>query len=115
VVAVPIPPGVPGVVVVDGSGVDGEGVSVGRDMPGLVGGRVDVMKTDLVGEGVSSETLMHEPRVSAARKSNIQIFFIRGFYFGKIKSIIPTLPSITRLGASGRFVLINYGCAKTRA
>jgi hypothetical protein len=70
---------VPGVVVVNGSGVDGEGVSVGRDKPGLVGGRVDVMKIDLVGAGVSSETLMQEPRLRLRMASNIQIFFIRGF------------------------------------
>jgi hypothetical protein len=85
-VAVSLPLGVPGVVVVDGSGVDGEGVSVGRDKPGLVGGRVDVMKTDLVGAGVSSETLMHEPRLRLMMESNIQIFCMRGFYFGKIKA-----------------------------
>ena len=83
-IAVPVPPGVPGVVVVDESGVAGEGVSVGRDNPGLVGGRVDVMKTDLVGAGVSSETLMHEPRLRLMRESNIQIFFIQGFYFAMI-------------------------------
>lgn len=68
----------------DESGVAGEGVSVGRDNPGLVGGRVDVMKTDLVGAGVSSETLMHEPRLRLMRESNIQIFFIQGFYFAMI-------------------------------
>jgi hypothetical protein len=73
-----VPLGVPGVVVVDESGVDGEGVSVGRDKPGLVGGRVDVMKTDLVGAGVSSETLMQEPRLRLRRASSIQVFFIRG-------------------------------------
>jgi hypothetical protein len=84
VVAVPVPLGVPGVVVVDESGVDGEGVSVGRDKPGLVGGRVDVMKTDLVGAGVSSETLMQEPRLRLRRASSIQVFFIQGFYFENI-------------------------------
>ena len=84
VVAVSAPPGVPGVVLVDESGVDGEGVSVSRDKPGLVGGRVDVMKIDLVGAGVSSETLMHEPRLRLMRESNIQIFFIQGFYMEKI-------------------------------
>jgi hypothetical protein len=80
VVAVSVPPGVPGVVVVDVSGVDGEGVSVGRDKPGFVGGRVDVMKTDLVGAGVSSETLMHEASVKAISSITIQIFFMWGFY-----------------------------------
>jgi hypothetical protein len=83
VVAVSVPLGVPGVVVVDGSGVDGEGVSVGRDKPGLVGGRVDVMKTDLVGAGVSSETLMQEPRLRLRRASSIQVFFIRGILLWK--------------------------------
>ena len=76
--AVPLPSGVPGVV--DESGVDAGGVSVGRDKPGLVGGRVEVTKIDLVGAGVSSETLMHEPRVRLMMESRIQIFFIQGFY-----------------------------------
>ena len=68
----------------DESGVDGAGVSVGRDKPGRVGGRVEVMKIGLVGTGVSSETLMHEPRLRLMRESNIQIFFIQGFYMEKI-------------------------------
>jgi len=84
VVAASVPPGVPGVVVVDESGVDGEGVSVGRNKPGLVGGRVEVMKTDLVGSGVSSETLRQEPSVNVMSSRMIQIFFIRGFYFANI-------------------------------
>ena len=78
-----MPEGVPGVVVVDASGVEVGGISVGRDKPGLVGGRVDVMKTDLVGAGVSSETLMHEPRLRLRRMSKIRIFCMGGFYFGK--------------------------------
>jgi hypothetical protein len=66
-------------------------VSVGRDKPGLVGGRVDVMKTDLVGAGVSSETLTQEPRLRLVSRTNIQrisiqIFFIRGFYLVNIKA-----------------------------
>jgi hypothetical protein len=84
VVTVSVLPGVPGVVVVDESGVDGDGVSVGNDKPGLVGGRVDVTKTDLVEAGVSSETLIQEPRLMLTSRSNIQIFFIPGFYFEKI-------------------------------
>jgi hypothetical protein len=78
--------GVPGVVVMDESGVDGEGVSLGRDKPGRVGGRVDVMKIDLVGAGVPSETLIQEPRPRPRMESNIQIFFIRGFYLGNIRT-----------------------------
>ena len=112
---VPVPFGVPGVAVVDGSGVDGAAVSVGRDKPGLVGGRVEVTKTGLVGAGVSSETLMQEPRLRLRMESNIQIFFIQGFYFAKIKTIVPTHPGSARRGVSGRFVFMNYGCAKTRA
>ena len=84
--AVPVPLGVPAVVVVDESGVEGGGVSVGRDKPGLVGGRVEVTKTDLVAAGVSSEIVMHEPRLRLVSRSNIQIFFIRGFYLGNIKA-----------------------------
>jgi hypothetical protein len=90
----------------DGSGVDGEGGSVGRDKPGLVGGRVDVMKTDLVGAGVSSETLMHETSVKVMSSITVQIFFIRGFYFANIniKRIIPTLAPAR---VSGRWVNTN--------
>jgi hypothetical protein len=69
---------VPGIVVVDGSGVEVEGVSVAKDKPGLVGGRVEVTKTDLVAAGVSSETVMHEPRLRHRMESNIQIFCIGG-------------------------------------
>jgi hypothetical protein len=79
---VSVPPGTPGVVVVDESGVDGEGVSVGRDKPGMVGGRVEVMKTDLVGAGVSSETLMHELMLKLVSRIIIQIFFIKGILLG---------------------------------
>jgi hypothetical protein len=81
-----VPLGVPGVcaAVVEESGVDAEGVSVGRDMPGLVGGRVEVMKIDLVGAGVSSETVMQEPRLRLRMVSRIQIFFMGGFYMGNI-------------------------------
>jgi hypothetical protein len=84
--AVPVPPGVPGVGVVDPSGVDVGGASVGRDKPCFVGGRVDVTKIGAVGAGVSSETLMHEPRPRLRRASNIQIFCIGEFYFGKINA-----------------------------
>lgn len=90
VVRASVPLGVPGVVVVDESEVDGEGVSVGRDKPGLVGGRVEVMKTDLGGGGVSSETLMHEASVKVMRSITIQIFFMRGFYIAMIKKSVPT-------------------------
>jgi hypothetical protein len=66
----------------DESGVDGEGCR-GRDKPGFVGGRVDVMKTDLVGAGVSSETLMHEASVKVMSTITIQIFFMRGILLWK--------------------------------
>jgi hypothetical protein len=71
-----------GVVVVDSSGVAVSGISVGRDKPSLVGGRVDVMKTDLVGAGVSSETLIHEVSVRMM-SSTVQIFFMAGILLGK--------------------------------
>jgi hypothetical protein len=78
---------VPGVAVVDESGVPVGGISVGRDKPGLVGGRVEVMKTDLVGAGVSSETLTQEPRLRLVSRSTIhrigiQILFIKGILLG---------------------------------
>lgn len=84
--AVPVLPGVPGVVVVDESGVDGGGVSVGKAKPGLVGGRVDVTKIALVGTGVSSENVMHELRLRLVSRSNVQIFFISGFYLGNMRA-----------------------------
>ena len=62
----------------DESGVDGDGVSVSKDKPGLVGGRVEVTKTDLVEAGVSSETSIQEPRLRLTSRSNVQIFFIEG-------------------------------------
>jgi hypothetical protein len=84
--AVSLPPGVPGVSVVDASGVDGEGVSVGRDKPGLVGGRVDVMKTDRVGVGVSSEISMHEASARAMSSITVQILFMERFYRENMKA-----------------------------
>jgi hypothetical protein len=69
-----------GVVVVEASGVeavDVDGASVGRDSPGLVGGRVDVTKAGGTAVLVSSETLMQEPRLRLVSRMRIQIFFIR--------------------------------------
>ena len=40
--------------VVDGSGVEVGGISVGRDKPGLVGGRVEVTKRGAAGAGVAA-------------------------------------------------------------
>ncbi len=78
--AVPVPPGVPGVVVVDGSGVEAVevgGIAVGSDKPGLVGGRVEVTKAGGAEVPVSCETWMQEPRLRLASRMWIQIFFIR--------------------------------------
>lgn len=75
--AIPVPPGV---AVVDASGVEVAGTSVGRDRAGRVGGRVEVTKTGATGAGVSSETVMHEARLRPAIKRNIQILFIRKLY-----------------------------------
>jgi hypothetical protein len=73
--------GVPsGVVVVDGSSVDVGGMSVGRDKPGRVGGRVEVTKIGTAGAGVSSETLTHEPRLRLAIRRSIQSLFIQRLY-----------------------------------
>jgi hypothetical protein len=104
---VPVPPGV---VVPDASGVEAGSVSVGRDKPGLVGGRVEVMKIGAVETGVSSDTVMQEPRLKLRRANNIQIFFIERFYCAKIrklKSIAPTLLRIPCAEMSGRFLLMN--------
>jgi hypothetical protein len=82
-----------GVVVVEASGADVAAICVGRESPSLVGGRVDVMKIDTVGAGVSSETVMHEPRSRLARRDTIQIFCIQRFYRGKIKGNVTVLTS----------------------
>jgi hypothetical protein len=87
--AVPVPlgvPGVPGVVDVDGSGVKVSEMSVGRDKPGRVGGRVDVTKSGAAVLAVSCETLRQELRLKLMSRSNIQIFFMRGFYLEMIKA-----------------------------
>jgi len=68
--------GVPGVVVVDVSGVEVDGTSVGRDKPGLVGGRVEVTKRGAALVAVSCETLMQAPRLRLVSRSTIQIFFM---------------------------------------
>jgi hypothetical protein len=73
-----VPSGVPGVTVVDESEVKVGGTSVGRESPGFVGGRMEVTKTDLVGAGVSSETLMHAVSVKLRSRISLQIFFITG-------------------------------------
>jgi hypothetical protein len=80
VVAVSVPPGVPGVcaAVVDASGVDKEGVSVESDKPGLVGGSVEVTKAGGDSVSTSSETVTQEARPRLASSSKIQIFFITG-------------------------------------
>jgi hypothetical protein len=79
--------GVPsGVVVVDGSDVEVGGMSVGRDKPGRVGGRVEVTKIGTAGAGVSSETLTHEPRLRLAIRSNIQILFMWGLYIEMLRA-----------------------------
>ena len=73
----------PGVVVVDESGVEAVevgGTSVGKDKPGLVGGRVEVTKAGGADIAVSCETLMQEPRLKLVSRMSIQIFFIQRFY-----------------------------------
>jgi len=66
--------------VVDGSGVEVGGISVGSDKPGLVGGRVEVTKRGAAGAGVSSETLIHAPRLRQVSRRTIQIFFMARLY-----------------------------------
>jgi hypothetical protein len=63
--------------VVDASGVPVGRISVGREMLCLVGGRVEVTKIALVETGVSSATLMQEPRLRLATRSKLQIFFMQ--------------------------------------
>jgi hypothetical protein len=70
-------------VVVDTSGVKVSEMSVGRDKLCFVGGRVEVTKRAAVGCGVSSERVTQEPRLKAARRIHIRIFFIAGILHGK--------------------------------
>jgi hypothetical protein len=67
----------------DGSTVPVGRISVGRESPGRVGGRVEVTKTDRVGAGVSSENVMQEPRLRLATRSTVQIFFMEKILIGK--------------------------------
>ena len=76
-------PGVPGVVDVDGSGVKVSDISVGRDNPARVGGRVDVTKRGAAVLAVSCETLRQELRLKLMSRNIIQIFFIWGILLGK--------------------------------
>jgi hypothetical protein len=80
--AVPVPLGVPGVVDVDGSGVKVSEMSVGRDKPARVGGRVDVTKSGAAVLVVSWETLRQELRLKLMSRTNIQIFFMEGILLG---------------------------------
>jgi hypothetical protein len=78
-----VPLGVPGVVVVDASGVNVREISVGRDRLTLVGGRVEVTNRAAVGAGVFSESVMQELSPRAARRIKIQVFFMAGILHGK--------------------------------
>jgi hypothetical protein len=66
------------VIVVDESGLPVDGTPVGRDKPGLVGGRVEVTNAGGAEVAVSWETLMHDPRLKLVSRIAIQIFFIAG-------------------------------------
>jgi hypothetical protein len=88
-----VPSGVPGVVVVDPSGVDVSETSVDRAKPGFVGGRVDVTKRAGAEVGVSCETVIQEPRLRLVSRSKIQVFFMQKFYFEIIKSTVPKVSS----------------------
>ena len=85
--AVPIPSGVPGVVEASGVlAVEVDGISDGRDNPGLVGGRVEVTKAAGAEVAVCGETVTHEPRLRLASRMQIHILFITGgLYFRSIK------------------------------
>jgi hypothetical protein len=74
---------VSGVIVVDASGVEVGGTSVGRDKPGFVGGSVDVTKRGAAVFAASCETLTQEPRLKLVSRITIQIFFIKGILLGK--------------------------------
>jgi hypothetical protein len=67
---------IPGVVVVDASGVEGNGVSVGRAKPDFVGGRVEVTNGGGASVAFSGETVMHEEVVRTIRSARVQSFFM---------------------------------------
>jgi hypothetical protein len=73
------------VVVVDASGVDVDGVAVGRDNPAFVGGRVAVTKEGGTAVVASGAILMHDVSIRLATRSPIQIFFMDGFYLEFMK------------------------------
>jgi hypothetical protein len=66
----------PGVVVVDGSGVEVSGVSVGRAKPDFVGGRVEVTNGGGASVAFSGETVMQEEVVRTIRSARVQSFFM---------------------------------------
>lgn len=68
------------------------------------------MKIGAVETGVSSDNVMHEPRLKLMMANNIQIFFIERFYCAKIrklKSIAPTFQRILCTEMSGRFMFMS--------
>jgi hypothetical protein len=76
---------VPGVVVIDGSGVDVSAVAVGRDRPGRVGGSVEVTKGTGVRVAAWGTTFTHEARTRLASRIDMRISFMQRFYFGILK------------------------------
>jgi hypothetical protein len=62
--------------VVDAPGVPVGGRSVGRDKPGFVAGRVEVMKRGGAEVAACCETLIQAARLRLPSRINIQIFFI---------------------------------------
>ena len=72
----------------DASGVPGvDRISVDRERPGRVGGRVEVTNAAGVGAVVCGETVTQEPRLRLAARMSIQIFFITGgLYFESVKA-----------------------------
>jgi hypothetical protein len=63
---------VTGVSVVDGSGVEVAGVAVGRDKPGRVGGRVEVINGSGVLAGIWGATLTQDARTSPASIKHVR-------------------------------------------
>jgi hypothetical protein len=73
---VPSGRGVPGVVVVDASGVDVGRVAVGSARPDFVGGRVEVMKRGGGSVTGSCAILMHEEDARTMSNAMVPIFFM---------------------------------------
>jgi hypothetical protein len=67
----------PGVIVVEASGVAVSGVAVDRDMPGRVGGRVEVTKLSGVRVAICGARLTQDARNRLPARMHVQSLFMQ--------------------------------------